>query len=201
VRRGSQRECSVSEHPTNSLMTCEELLNLPDEDGIERWLIDGELRERSVPWHSPGHGVAVAGLCYVLGSWARSQPKPRGKVYGYGAPNRLRRGPDTMLFPDASFAAVELESRTPPGAAFLDGPPVLAVEVPDFEDRCGDVSEKIQEYLGNGVDAVWVVDPWFDTVTVFRPRSKPELFTADQELTAEAYLPGLCFTVSELFGD
>ena len=46
---------------------------------------------------------------------------------------------------------------------------------------------------------VWVVDPSFSTVTVYRPDAKPQLFNADQEITAEPHLPGLRFAVAELF--
>ena len=64
---------------TSSLMTAEELLALPD-DGIDRELIRGELREYPMTTRSTPHCLAMTNLAMLLGVWLERQPEPRGKA-------------------------------------------------------------------------------------------------------------------------
>jgi Uma2 family endonuclease len=49
------------------------------------------------------------------------------------------------------------------------------------------------------VPLVWLVEPIFKTVTVYQPHSKPRLFAAEDELTAEPHLPGFRIRVAQVF--
>jgi Uma2 family endonuclease len=46
---------------------------------------------------------------------------------------------------------------------------------------------------------VWVVEPRFQTVTVYQRGAEPELFNARQELVGDPYLPGFRLPVAEIF--
>jgi Uma2 family endonuclease len=46
-----------------------------------------------------------------------------------------------------------------PGSGPLLEPPFLVVEVLSPDDRAGDLQEKVDDYLGAGVQYVWVVNP------------------------------------------
>ena len=81
----------------------------------------------------------------------------------------------------------------------IDGPPVLAVEILSPNDTQKEVHAKIADYLASGVAVVWVVDPIFQTVTVYRPQQKTAFFTDADELTAEPELPGFRARVSQFF--
>jgi hypothetical protein len=50
---------------TTSLMTTEEMLALP-EDGVERWLFMGQLRERPVTVRNRWHGQILAAMSFFL---------------------------------------------------------------------------------------------------------------------------------------
>ncbi len=77
--------------PPRKTMTAEELMAMPD-DGIDRWIIRGELIERpseSMGWGQGGrpmtmrndvHSEVEALTTTSLGNWLRTQPPPRGKV-------------------------------------------------------------------------------------------------------------------------
>ena len=54
--------------------------------------------------------------------------------------------------------------------------------------------------LRAGVRLVWLVDPHYRTVLVYRPDQEPELFNVRQELTAEPHLPGFRVPVAQIFG-
>ena len=63
-----------------------------------------------------------------------------------------------------------------------------------------DVQEKIGEYLKNGTRLVWLVDPFQETVTAYRPNAEPVLFSRSERLTGDPELPGFSVSVAELFG-
>jgi Uma2 family endonuclease len=81
----------------------------------------------------------------------------------------------------------------------VDGTPVLAAEVLSPYDKQKDIDEMIEEYLVCGVKLVWVVDPADETVPMYRPGRKPELFNSDQKLTGDPELPGFRCRVAEIF--
>jgi Uma2 family endonuclease len=181
-------------------MTTEELLALPD-DGVDRELIRGELRERPTTTRGKPQCLITSNLNYLLGHWLRQQPRPRGAVYSGDIGVRLRRNPDTFVGIDLAYISPEHKARKPKDATFIDGPPVLAVEILSPHDTTEDIAEKVREYVAAGVPLVWVVNPFFRTVTVHRPDARPEMFNEGQELTAEPHLPGFRAPVAEIFAD
>ena len=180
------------------LMTTEELLALPD-DGVDRELICGELREKPMTTRSRAHSFVMTNLAGVLWAWARQQPRPRGRVYTGDARIRLRRDPDTFVGADLAYLSPEQEARCAPESLIIDEPPTLVVEILSPSDTMEDVAEKRGAYLSAGVAIYWKVDPFDQTVTVHRPGAPPEAFNVTQELTAEPHLPGFRVKVSDLF--
>src|ERR1700722_1566540 len=184
---------------TLPMMTTDELLALP-EDGMERELIGGRLREREMtrrnPWHS-------SSLCFIVGllqDWLKTRPRPHGRVFGGEAGFRIRKNPDTTVGIDVAYVSAEMAAAIPRNAALIDGPPILAVEILSPSDKQEDIQDKVDEYLKSGVKLVWIVEPVFQTVTVYRPDAPPTMFNDTQELSAEPHLPGFRGAVAELFG-
>jgi Uma2 family endonuclease len=62
------------------------------------------------------------------------------------------------------------------------------------------LDDEVALYLESGVEVVWVVNPRFKTICVYRPGAAPELFSERQELTAEPRLPRFRVLVASLFG-
>ena len=58
--------------------------------------------------------------------------------------------------------------------AFLDVAPELVVEILSPEDRPGEMTTKIREYLSIGVDRVWLVDRRRRQVRVYRSPEQVE---------------------------
>lgn len=179
-------------------MTTEELLSLPD-DGMERELIRGELREKPMTKRNRWHARTEAKLSYLLNAWLTGQSEPRGAVYSGEVGCILRRDPDTTVGIDVAYVSAEMAAREEDGTTLLDGPPLLAVEILSPSDKQEDINEKVDEYLASGVELVWVVDPHFRTVTVHRRGAEPELFNVLQQLSGEPHLPGLNVPVSSIF--
>jgi len=180
-------------------LTGEDLVALPD-DGIEREIIRGELRERPMTRRNPRHSRASARLARFLDQWLDQQPAPHGEILLGDAAFRLRKDPETTVGIDAAFISPEQSAATPPGKALIEGPPVLAAEILSPSDTHEDVVEKLQLYLELGVAVVWILDPDLRTVTVHRPHADPVFFSAAQELTGDPELPGFHVRVADLFG-
>jgi len=185
--------------PSPATMTTEELLALPD-NGMDRQLIRGELREQSMTMRNRFHSGIEPLVAYLLVQWLIGQPEPRGRVVSGEAGFRLRRDPDTSVGIDVAYVSAEIIATTPATSAFFEGPPVLAVEILSPSDKQEDIDDKVSLYLELGVAIVWVINPRFRTVVVHRPGAEPELFNILQELSAEPYLTGLRVPVAKLFG-
>jgi Uma2 family endonuclease len=188
----------MSEAATITLISAEEFLAMP-EDGMDRWLIRGELREKPMTYRNRWHSRIEANIVYYLKVWLAQQPEPRGAVHSGEAGCRLRKDPDTVVGIDVVYISAELAAQEPEDTSIIDGVPVLAAEVLSPSDKHDEITEKIDEFLETGVALVWVVDPHFETVTVYRPDAEPELFSVSQELTAEPPLPGFRVPVANIF--
>jgi Uma2 family endonuclease len=84
-------------------------------------------------------------------------------------------------------------------ASFVDGAPLIAVEVLSPYDKQIDIFETIEEYLDCGVQAVWIVNPYDDTVNIHRLGREPECLTFSDAIENQPELPGFRCSVAELF--
>lgn len=180
---------------TTTLMSVEEFLALPD-DGTERMLIRGELWERDMTRRNRFHSRIEARVAYLLVGWLEAQPTPRGQVYSGEAGCQLTE--DSVVGIDVCYVSPETAAKDTETTLIPD-PPVLAVEVLSPSDKHDEVHAKIKEYLAAGVAMVWLVDPYFETVTVHRPGQSPELFHGEAPLPTEPLLPGLRIQTRQIF--
>jgi Uma2 family endonuclease len=181
-----------------ALMTTEQLLAMPD-DGVERWLIRGQLREKPMTYRNRWHSRALIRVGHCLEAWREQQPEPRGSVLGGEAGVRLTRNPDTTVGIDVIYISAEVAARNPENTTIIDGVPVLAVEILSPNNTVEEIDEKIEQYLEAGVALVWIVDTRDRTVTIYRPGQEPDFVNARQELSGEPELPGFRVRVADLF--
>jgi Uma2 family endonuclease len=189
---------AMSAPAATSLMTTEEFLALPD-NGVERWLIRGQLREKPMTMGNRWHSRIMIRIGQLLSNWVDQQPEPRGEVLGGEAGCRLRRNPDTNVGIDVAYISPQLAAQDPDDTTLIDGVPTLVVEILSPNDTQEEINEKVDEYLAAGVALVWLVDPHHRTVEVHRSGGEPELFNVRQELSAEPHLPGFRVPVAHIF--
>jgi Uma2 family endonuclease len=179
-------------------MTTEEMLALP-RNGVARWLIEGQLREKPMTIRNRFHSRIMANSSYLLESWRRTQPEPRGWVLCGEAGCRLRRNPDTTVGIDVVYIAANLVQQESNDTTLIDGVPTLIVEILSPNDLFEDIKEKIDTYQAAGVSLIWVIDPHDRTVTIYRLDAEPELVNIHQELSGDPHLPGFRVKVAEIF--
>ena len=179
-------------------MTTEEMLALP-KNGMERWLIAGELRERPMTVRNRFHSRTMIRVGKFLDNWLDEQPSPRGQVLGGEAGVRLSRDPETTVGIDVVYVSSEVIVQQTGDTSLIDGVPTLAVEILSPKDTVEEIHEKVTVYRQAGVLLIWLIDPYDLTVMVHRPNAEPELFNIHQELSGEPHLPGFRVPVARLF--
>jgi len=142
------------------VLTTEQLLAMP-EDGLDRELIRGQLRERPTTKRNRFHTYAVTRLARLLDQWLDTQPAPLGEIHTGEVGTILQRDPDTTVGIDVAYFSADVMARQTDQTTLIEGPSVLAVEVLSPSDKIEDVREKVMEYIDSGVAMVWVVDPSF----------------------------------------
>lgn len=194
----NERYPMESSMSTATLMTTEQFLALPD-DGMERNLIRGVVREKPMTRRNRFHTFVVTRVARILDQWLDSQPVPCGEVHTGEAGASLRHEPDSTVGIDIAYFSAETMARQNAQTTMIDGVPRLAVEVLSPSDKVEETTEKVNEYHSVGVDLVWIIDPYFQTIQVHRRGHAPLMFNNEQRMTGAEILPGLDFAVLDVF--
>jgi len=181
---------------TKTLMTAEELLAQSEQFGPCE-LVRGEIVPMTPA--GPEHSGVAFNTGFLLSSWARHTRW--GRVWGGETGLVTEHDPDTVRGADVVCISY---TRCPKGQrpeSFLAIPPELVVEVVGKRQSWRHVVHKVGEYLGFGVERIWVIDPKNQTVHVYRPDEEPKVFTAEDTLTDKQVLPEFSCKVAEFFED
>jgi Uma2 family endonuclease len=179
----------------SSLMTADELLQMPH-DGTKRYrLIAGELRTMS-PAGSQ-HGFVANNLNHFLNAFVR--PRRLGAIFAAETGFLVQRDPDTVLAPDVSFVQRDRIPADGPPRGFFPAAPDLAVEVISPHDRQSEVDEKVELWMASGLPLLWLVNPRRREVTVYRSLTDVKLLTEKDTLDGSDVLPGFTCSVAGIF--
>jgi Uma2 family endonuclease len=179
---------------TEKLLTAEEFERLPD-DGKRYELIDGELREMAptVNWH----GEVESNLVIRLGGHV--QAHGLGRVSCGEVLYVVRRDPDRVRAADIAFLRQERVPSPEARQHIMEVVPDLVVEILSKHDTVEEISGKIDDWLGAGVQMLWIVDPFRRTVTVYQPGRDPTLLGEHGSLAGDPVIPGFRCPVTEIF--
>ena len=180
------------------LMTAEEFLALPD-DGVERWLIRGNVWEITMTKRNRFHSTIEGEITGHIWAWIQTQPLPRGRITCGEVGFLLQRNPDTTVGIDVAYISPVMAAANPPDTTLFDGPPMVAIEIQSPNDKLQVTTKKLKEYLAAGVEAVWVVNPDMATVTIYRKNQPAMIFSNGQTVTGDPELPGFSAKVADFF--
>ncbi|MFN3168804.1 MAG: Uma2 family endonuclease [Phycisphaeraceae bacterium] len=159
-----------------------------------RWrLIQGELFMMSPAGGQ--HGRICSNLSYLLKKY--SKEANTGESFGAETGYILRRNPDTMLAPDASFITADRADLIT--EKFIDGPPDLAIEVISPSQSVPNATEKAELWLELGARVVWLVWPKQRLVTAYTAGQTPVDYGPNQVISGIAFMPGFACPVDEVF--
>lgn len=111
----------------------------------------------------------------------------------------ISRDPDTVRAPDIAFIHKDHLPSKDPQEAFWPGAPDLAVEVVSPGDTTGELDDKVRAWLDAGVMLVWVVNPKWQNVTVYRSSTDIKILNEDDELDGQEAVPGFRCRVGDIF--
>jgi len=108
-----------------------------------------------------------------LGAWAEREG--RGRVFDSSAGFVLPSG--ALLSPDAAWIAHERIDAIDPANqdSFLRLCPDFLIELRSPSDRLAPLREKMKEWIGNGAQLGWLIDPETRSVEIYRPGRAPEI--------------------------
>src|SRR5688572_2942853 len=132
------------------LLTAEEFEELPD-DGKLYELIDGQLRE--IPQLTMWQGEVEANLAMRL------HPHVQDRMLGCVSIGKVvfigRRNPDRMRAADIAFIRQERVPSLEARQHIMEVIPDLVVEILSKSDTIEVISDKIDDWLGAGVQRLW----------------------------------------------
>lgn len=111
-------------------------------------------------------------------------------------PNGAQRSPDLAWVRNERWQALteEQQEKSPPLC------PDFVVELRSRTDSLKMLQEKMQEYVENGAELGWLIDPFEQQVYVYRPQREVECLENPHTVAGEPLLAGFTLNVQELWG-
>lgn len=110
----------------------------------------------------------------------------------------IRREPNTLLAPDVAIVTNERLRSPEDQPGYVPVSPDFVVDIVAPSDRRGQIDRKIQKYLDAGVRLLWLVDPRYRRMTVYRAGREPTVLTDDDTLDGYDVLPGLSVPIASI---
>ena len=136
-------------------------------------------------------GVRNGEIFGELRSWAKKDGRGTcvDSSTGFVLPNGARRSPD---------ASWTLKSRlTKDGFQHLC--PDFVIELKSDNDRLRTLDKKMEEYMDNGAQLGWLIDPEKRTVAIYRPGREVETLTGPDKVAGEGPVTGFVLDLSEVW--
>jgi Uma2 family endonuclease len=160
--------------------------------------IEISAQEELIIMPPPGSKTGKRGavITYHLMSWSRQDGTGIcfGTDTGFTLPNGAKRAPD------AAWVSRERWNRIPEEQQEKLAPicPDFVIELRSPSDRIADVDEKMKEYIANGARLGWLLDPFDNCATIYRPGQSPERIENPAILNGDPILPGFKFDFREI---
>ena len=107
--------------------------------------------------------------------WAWSRNDGRGTAAdsstGYVLPNGARRSPDASWMPEQRIRDLDKDARE----RFYRLCPDFVIELRSESDRLPTLREKMRDWVANGAQVAWLIDPTRRAVEIFRPGRESEV--------------------------
>ena len=114
-------------------------------------------------------------------------------------PNGAKRGPDVSWVSRERWEALSPENRR----RFPPLCPDFIIELRSETDSLSQLQSKMSEYIANGLQLGWLLDPKTPLVEIYRANGEVETLTFSPEnppnLSGESVLPGFILNLSSIF--
>ena len=133
-----------------------------------------------------------------FGAWAEADGAGVGfdSSTGFKLPNGARRSPDLSWIRRDRWEAVPKKLRR----VFAPICPDFVVELRSETDSLERLQEKMKEYLRNGAQLGWLIDPLEKKVHIYRPKAPVEILDRPRSVSGEPLLKGLVLDLRGILG-
>ena len=142
-------------------------------------------------------GQRNAELTMQLRLWAKQDGE--GTTFdsstGYRLPNGAVRSPDASWVRHSRLNALSPDQRE----KFLPLCPEFVIELRSPTDSLSVLREKMQEYLDNGAQLGWLIDPAQRRVTVYRPQASVQTLDNPETVVGDPVLAGFALNLREIW--
>jgi Uma2 family endonuclease len=111
---------------------------------------------------------------------------------GFRLPNGAIRSPDAAWVRLERWQTLTLEQQT----KYVPLCPDFVVELRSASDELMDLQAKMREYVENGLQLGWLLDPETETVEIYRSQQPVEILVKPTTLSGETVLPGFLLTLA-----
>ena len=134
---------------------------------------------------------------FDLAKWAEAYG---GQVGGFNLGIRLPNG--SRYSPDACWISpAQMTSNRPPLDHILLFCPAFVAEVRNCIDDLRVLRLKMAEYVANGAQMAWLIDPYNHQVHIYRPIDRPKVLDNPETVSGDPVLPGFVFDVRKRIFD
>jgi len=131
--------------------------------------------------------------------WFWNSQNNLGKAFdsstGFKLPNGATRSPDAAWIKLERWNVLTLQQRK----KFLPLCPDFAVELVSESDDLEETQSKMREYLANGLQLGWLINPKDQQVEIYRPNQAPEVLQSLTSLSGENILLGFILDLGPIF--
>ena len=142
-------------------------------------------------------GARNTKICSRLDQWAEEDGRGlcTDAAAGFLLPNGARRSPDAAWTDNLRLAAMS--------AAALDGYwhlcPNFVIELRSDSDRLATLRSKMREWIDNGAELGWLIDPERKAVEIFRPGCEPEVRVDIETIAGEGPVEGFILDLRKVW--
>jgi Uma2 family endonuclease len=136
-------------------------------------------------------------LTAAIARWAEADGTGVGfdSSTGFRLPNGATRSPDVAWVPRAKWECLNEDERQ----KFAPLCPDFVVELRSPSDSLRWLKAKMDEYIANGAQLGWLIDPLERTVYVYRPGAEPERLENPSTVSGDPTLRGLSLSLDRIW--
>jgi Uma2 family endonuclease len=114
---------------------------------------------------------------------------------GFRLPDGATRSPDVAWVRRSRLAKLTPKQKK----KFLPLCPDFVIELRSSSDRLATLQRKMREYIANGAQLGWLIDPTTRRVYVYRPQAEVECRKNPSTLKGDPVLPGFTLKLAEIW--
>jgi Uma2 family endonuclease len=196
-------EAEVETHPL--IVRMHPVIDLTDDQFFDFCQINRDLRiERTATGElliMPPTGSETGGsnfeLAVQLGTWIKRDGTGKGfdSSTGFTLPNGATVSPDISWVKLERWNALSASQRI----KFAPIVPDFVVELRSESDTLKDLSDKMQQYMNNGVKLGWLIDRKRRRVYIYRPGVPVQQLDNPETVSGDPELPGFVLKLGEIW--